>query len=80
MSSQFVQGNCTWRELYEAAIHETDQPQLAERIAQAEWAIIVRGHSLLDQRESGAQERRELNTALDALRILKNYSRRTRAA
>jgi hypothetical protein len=80
MSSRCEPGNLTWQDLYKAAIIETDQAKLAERIAQAEWAIIVRGHSLFNRPESGAQERQALDAALDALRVLKDYSRGTTAA
>ena len=80
MSSRTDPDNCGWQDLYRAAIIETDQAKLTERIAQAEWAIIVRGHGLFNQPESVVQERRALDAALDQLRILKDYSRGTTAA
>lgn len=80
MSSQLKSENCRWQDLYRAAILETEQAKLAERIAHAEWAIIVRWHGLFSQPESALQERRALDAALDALRILKDYSRGTTAA
>ena len=79
MSSRFDADSCKWQDLYRAAILERDRVKLAERIAKAEWAIIVRGHSLFNQPEGVAKERQALDSALDALRILKDYSRRTTA-
>jgi len=55
--------------VYRAAILETGQEKLAERIAQAEWAIIVRGHGLFNQPASAAQERGALDEALVAVRV-----------
>ena len=80
MSPRFEPDNCGWQDLYRAAILETDQAKLAERIAIAEWAIIVRAHELFSYRETALQERQALDAAFDALRILKGYQRRTNAA
>jgi hypothetical protein len=80
MSSEVETGNGRWQDLYKAAILETEQAKLAERIAHAEWAIIVRGYGLLNRSESSLQERRAMDAALDALRILKDYSRSTTTA
>jgi hypothetical protein len=80
MSSRFEPDNCRWQDLYRAAILERDQAKLAERIVHAEWAIIVRAHALFSQPESAIQERRALDAALVALRILKDHHRGANAA
>jgi hypothetical protein len=80
MSNRVESENYRWQDLYRAAILETEQTKLAERIAHAEWAIIVRWHGLSGEPESALEERRALDAALDALRMLKGYSRRATAA
>ena len=74
MSSRCEANNCKWQDLYRAAILEADHAKLAERIAHAEWAIIVQTHHLFSQPKGASQERRALDAALDALRILKDHS------
>ena len=36
----------SWRELYKAALFETDKNRMSERIAHAEWALAVRAREL----------------------------------
>ena len=79
MSSRLETNHHTWQDLYKAAVLETDRAKLSERIARAEWAIIVRAHDLFSQRESALQERQALDAALNALRMLKGYQGETNA-
>ena len=80
MSSQGEPESCRWQDLYAAAIVENEEAKLAERIAHAEWAIIVRWHGLSSQPEGALQERQALETAFDTLRVLKDDPRKTAAA
>jgi len=36
----------SWKELYKAALFETDKSRVSERIAQAEWALSLRAREL----------------------------------
>jgi len=80
MSSRYELDNKNWQDLYKAAIFETNQTKVAERIAQAEWAIIVRAHALFTQLDGAVQERSALDAALYALRVLKDYPGKRTAA
>ena len=35
-----------WKELYRAALYETDKNRVSERIANAEWALALRAREL----------------------------------
>ena len=63
--------NCTapsrWRELYEAALLETDKSKLAERIADAEQAIVARARLVFDTNTHDIEQDQTLNDALNAL-------------
>jgi hypothetical protein len=61
-----------WRELYQAAIFETDKNKLSERIARAEWALVLRARELLHKGGEHLQERQAIHAAMDALRVLRN--------
>jgi hypothetical protein len=58
-----------WKELYQAALFETDTHQLLARIKEAERAILDRAQELLVAEESS--EGRELSAALNAIRDLR---------
>jgi hypothetical protein len=74
MSSYRVDpGSTTWQDLYKAALFESDRTKLAERIAEAERAIVVRTRVLFHQAQDAAQERLALDAALYALHILQGY-------
>ena len=63
--------NCTaqssWRELYEAALFETDKSKLAERIADAEQALVARARQLFDTNADDVERDQTLDDALNAL-------------
>ena len=47
----------SWKELYRAALFETDKNQMAERIAKAEWALALRARELFHTGREHLQER-----------------------
>ena len=62
-----------WRELYRAALFESEPYKLQENIARAEWAIVLRGRQLFGTRDQHTRkEAQELDDALYALQALKN--------
>jgi hypothetical protein len=63
-----------WRDLYRAALFETDTAKLASRIASAEQAIVTRGRQLFGA-EIKDSEDQALDDALYALRALKSCLR-----
>ena len=60
-----------WRELYQAALFETDQQKLSSRIAKAERALLLRTRELFKTFESSSEEAQALNKGLYALRALR---------
>jgi hypothetical protein len=60
----------TWRELYAAALFETDNNRLGARIADAEKAIVVRARELFSAGADTIEEDQALDDALYALRAL----------
>jgi len=64
----------SWRDFYRAALFETDKTKLAERIAQAEQAIVDRGRQLFGMEMNGTEDE-ALEDALYALRALKSCLR-----
>lgn len=73
MSTNFLPK--TWQELYKAALFETDKGKTAERIADAEQAIIARARSLFNSPCNPSGERNALDAAFYALNIMKFYGR-----
>ncbi len=61
-----------WRELYCAALFETDQSRVPNRIADAEKAIIARARELFSAGADTIEEDQALDDALYALRALQN--------
>jgi hypothetical protein len=61
----------TWRELYSAAILETDPNQLGARVEEATAALFERDEELDHSAEAEA-EREEMAAASEALLVLKN--------
>ena len=59
-----------WRNLYHAAILETDRSVLAQRVSEAEKAALERGRELF-YGASTPEEREALDDALYILRALK---------
>jgi hypothetical protein len=68
----------TWKDLYQAALIETDTHQMLVRIKQAERAILDRVEELLISGEDA--ERGALSDALTAMRHLRRLYERSGAA
>lgn len=62
----------SWRELYVAALFETDNNRLAERILAAEAAILKRAQQLFDAPGDHIEEIEALDDAMYALSALRN--------
>jgi len=62
----------SWRELYTAALFETDNNRLAERIADAEKAIVARARELFAAGSDTIEEDQALDDALYALKALQS--------
>jgi len=61
-----------WRELYLAALFETDRQKLPSRIAAAEGALVLRGRELFAISDNGSEEGKAVDRGLYALRALRN--------
>jgi hypothetical protein len=61
-----------WRELYTAALFETDDNRLSARIADAEKAIVARARELFSVGSDTIEEDQALDDALYALRALQS--------
>jgi hypothetical protein len=62
----------SWRQLYTAALFETDNNRLAGRIADAEKAIVARARELFSAGSDTIEEDQALDDALYALRALQS--------
>ena len=62
----------SWRELYQAALFETDRHRLGERITIAERALVTRGRELFFAEDMDRAEQRAVEQALNALHALEN--------
>jgi hypothetical protein len=62
----------TWRELYTAALFETNQSLIPHRIAEAEKAIVARARELFAASSDTIEEDQALDDALYALRALES--------
>ncbi len=62
----------SWRELYKAALFETNRDKLPERIANAEKAIVARARELFASSADTIEEDQALDDALYALRALQS--------
>jgi hypothetical protein len=67
-----------WHRLYESAMLELDDTKLLSRISEARTAILDRAEDILTN--SSSQERRAINEALQALRVLEAVARKKSAA
>jgi hypothetical protein len=73
-SLTFASGHArNWKVLYRAAILEPDRIRIAQRISEAEQAVITRGRELFHSPEK-IEERDELEDALYALRAFRSAS------
>ncbi|MGC1371162.1 MAG: hypothetical protein WA824_03395 [Candidatus Sulfotelmatobacter sp.] len=61
-----------WRELYIAALFETDRGQIPTRIAAAEKAIVARSRELFSAGSDTIEEDQALDDALYALKALQS--------
>jgi hypothetical protein len=61
-----------WRELYSAALFETDKVRIPARIADAEKAIVARARELFSAGADTIEEDQALDDALYALRALQS--------
>jgi hypothetical protein len=64
--------SASWRELYTAALFETDKTRMPARIADAEQAIVARARELFSAGNDTIEEDQALDDALYALRALQN--------
>jgi hypothetical protein len=62
----------SWRELYTAALFETDRTRIPARIADAEQAIVARARELFSANNDTIEEDQALDDALYALRALQS--------
>lgn len=61
-----------WRELYTAALFETDRSRIPTRIAAAEKAIVARSRELFSAGSDTIEEDQALDDALYALKALQS--------
>lgn len=61
-----------WRQLYTAALFETEKERIPVRIAEAEKAIVARARELFSATSDTIEEDQALDDALYALRALQN--------
>jgi hypothetical protein len=79
--TSFHPSNESWRDLYVAALFETDKNRLPVRISSAEKAIVARARELFAVGSDTIEEDQALDDALYALRALQNcLERRSEAA
>ncbi len=64
-----------WRDSYVAALFEPDTAKLSERIAQAEWAIVLRARELFHEPPDTGEEEEALENAMYALNALRDAYR-----
>jgi hypothetical protein len=62
----------TWRDLYTAALFETDKDRIPTRVAEAERAIVGRARELFAAGSDTIEEDQALDDALYALRALQS--------
>jgi hypothetical protein len=62
----------TWKDLYQAAIHESDLNRLPERIADAEIALVLRTRELFYTSEDRIDEGESLDDAMCILHALRS--------
>jgi hypothetical protein len=62
----------SWKELYRAAIHESDMDKLPERITDAESALVIRMRELFYSSEHKFEEEEGIDYALSILHALRS--------
>ena len=66
-----------WKELYRAALYETDKDRVSESIAKAEWALALRARELFHTGREHLQERQAVDAAIYALHALRRTATST---
>jgi hypothetical protein len=69
--SSLSERNQNWKELYIAALFESDKTIIPEKISEAQRAIRLRRRQLLEKPGCDAQERQALDNALFSLQALR---------
>jgi hypothetical protein len=64
-----------WRELYVAALFESDHAKITDRIAEAERALVVRARELFHESGDNIEEAEALDNAMYSLNALRNVYR-----
>jgi hypothetical protein len=62
----------SWKDLYQAAMIESDVNKLSDRIADAEAAIVLRARQLFYTSEDSSEEQESLDDALCILHALRS--------
>ncbi len=65
----------SWRDLYTVALLESDDAKLSERIAEAEWALVLRTQELSYAAGDHIEEESDLNDAKYSLNALRSVCR-----
>jgi hypothetical protein len=68
--------NHNWRELYRAAILESDSTKVPHRIAEAEQEIVHRARELFPQPGDNIQEEQALDVAIRSLHLFQSTLRK----
>ena len=73
MNTATCKSLCTqsWKDLYHAAIHESDMDKLPERITEAESALVIRMRELFYSCEDKFEEEESIDDALSILHALR---------
>ncbi|MFZ0480353.1 MAG: hypothetical protein WAL71_14510 [Terriglobales bacterium] len=69
----------TWRALYVAALFETDEARMMQRIAEAKKALAVRARVLFQSAGDHRQEQSAIEATLQSLRVLEQCKGRLQA-
>lgn len=72
MSSIFPPSRASWKDMYTAALFETDRTRVSERIVLAESEIVKRARTLFEVPGDNSDEAEALDDALYMLRALKS--------
>jgi hypothetical protein len=61
-----------WPQLYKAALFESDNNKVSERIAEAETALVTRARELFHSTGDDIEEKQAVDDAMYALHALRN--------
>lgn len=64
----------TWKDAYQIALFEADKSKLAERIADAELALLLRTRELFQAKGDHIEEEAAMDDAMYALHALKSIA------